>query len=340
MYSILFTPQATDVQISSVRRHLMNGGAASVDLLADGDRRVIIFDDPAGLIDLPSIGSMPGVESLPTGRVKNSRVAEALDSDDLDSGISGLTVIAGPCGIESEEQTVKIFSALAAEGLRFVRGGAYKPRTSPHDYQGPGADGLVMASQIASDYGLQLVSEIVDPRDVEFAVLHVAMIQIGTRSMQNFPLLKEAGMSGLPILLKRGMSATVEEWIGAAEHALSAGASSVIFCERGIRTFESATRNTLDLLGAAALKEKTHLRVIADPSHAAGRRSLVAQGARAAIAAGLDGVIVEVHHDPASARSDAAQALPLGEFAGLMRSIRSIREVLNADIEPLGTVLP
>ena len=340
MYSILFRPEATDLQISSVRRHLMNGGAAAVDLLADGDRRVIIFDDPAGLLDLTTVGEMPGVESLPTGRLKNSRVAEAIDSGDFDSGITGLTIIAGPCGIESEEQTSAIFSALAREGLRFVRGGAYKPRTSPHDYQGPGADGLVMASQLAGDFGLQLVSEIVDPRDVEFAVRHVAMIQIGTRSMQNFPLLKEAGMSGLPILLKRGMSATVEEWIGAAEHALDAGAASVIFCERGIRTFESATRNTLDILGAAALKEKTRLRVIADPSHAAGRRSLVAQGARAAIAAGLDGVIVEVHHDPASARSDAAQALPLAEFSGLMRSIRSIHEALNADIEPLGTVLP
>jgi 3-deoxy-D-arabino-heptulosonate 7-phosphate (DAHP) synthase len=251
---------------------------------------------------------MPGVESLPTGRLKNSRVAEAIDSGDLDSGIAGLTIIAGPCGIESEEQTSAIFSALAHEGLRFVRGGAYKPRTSPHDFQGPGRDGLVMASQIASDFGLQLVSEIVDPRDVEFAMQHVAMIQIGTRSMQNFPLLREA--------------------------------ASVLFCERGIRTFESATRNTLDILGAAALKEKTRLRVIADPSHAAGRRSLVAQGARAAIAAGLDGVIVEVHHDPASARSDAAQALPLEEFRRLMRSIRSIHEALNADIEPLGEDLP
>lgn len=340
MYSILFAPAATDHQVSSVRRHLMNRGAAQVDLLEDGGRRVVIFDDPAGMLDLEEIASLPGVDAMPSGRVKNSRVVDAVEPLDLDSGIERLTVIAGPCGIESEEQTSAIFAALARDGLRFVRGGAYKPRTSPHDYQGPGADGLVMASQIAADYGLQLVSEIVDPRDVEFAVRHVSMIQIGTRSMQNFPLLKEAGQSGLPILLKRGMSATVEEWIGAAEHALTAGAATVIFCERGIRTFESATRNTLDILGAAALKEKTRLRVIADPSHAAGRRSLVAQGALAAVAAGLDGVIVEVHHDPASARSDAAQALPLADFSRLLRSIRAVREALDADIEPLGAVMP
>ena len=329
MPAILFTDNATELQISGVKRHLMTQGAADVRSMFDGRQSMLLFDDPSGGVDPTQLRSMPGIASLLIGRTKNSLVSETQVDDDLDSGIDGLTIVAGPCGIESEEQTATIFAALAAEGLRFVRGGAYKPRTSPHDYQGPGVDGLEMASQIAADFGLQLVSEIVDPRDVEHAVQHVAMIQIGTRSMQNFPLLKEAGASGLPILLKRGMSATVEEWIGAAEHALVAGARSVIFCERGIRTFESATRNTLDLLGAVALKEKTHLRVIADPSHAAGRRSLVAAGARGAIAAGLDGVIVEVHHDPASARSDAAQALPIGEFSPMISSLRAIHDVVR-----------
>jgi 3-deoxy-7-phosphoheptulonate synthase len=259
---------------------------------------------------------------------KNLHVAHDTPKIPLDSGIDGLMMIAGPCGIESEEQVATIYEYLAGAGLRFVRGGAYKPRTSPHDFQGSGKSGLVMSSQIARDYGMQLVSEIVDPRDVEFAAQYVSMIQIGTRSMQNFPLLKEAGMSGLPILLKRGMSATVEEWIGAAEHALVAGAATVVFCERGIRTFESITRNTLDVLGAAALKEKTRMPVIIDPSHAAGRRSLVVQGALAGIAAGLDGAIVEVHHDPPSARSDAAQALPLAEFTRLMSLARNVHAAL------------
>ncbi len=329
MRAILFFEDATQLQISGVTRHLMTQGASEVSSMRDGGRHLLLFRDPAGNVDRAALANMPGIASVLEGTTKNSLVSEATSPINLDSGIEGLTIIAGPCGIESEEQTATIFAALAEEGLRFVRGGAYKPRTSPHDYQGPGIDGLVMASQIAADFGLQLVSEIVDPRDVEEAVRHVAMIQIGTRSMQNFPLLREAGSSGLPILLKRGMSATVEEWIGAAEHALAAGASSVIFCERGIRTFESATRNTLDLLGAVALKEKTHLRVIADPSHAAGRRSLVAAGARGAIAAGLDGVIVEVHHDPASARSDAAQALPIREFRPMMNALRAIREVVD-----------
>jgi 3-deoxy-7-phosphoheptulonate synthase len=242
-----------------------------------------------------------------------------------------LTIIAGPCGIETEEQTAAVFERMAEEGLRYVRGSAYKPRTSPHDYQGLGADGLEMASMVARDFGLQVVSEVIDPRDVEFAARHVAMIQIGTRSMQNYALLREAGQSGLPILLKRGMSATIEEWIGAAEHALQAGARTVLFCERGIRTFETSTRNTLDIVGAAALKERTALRVIADPSHAAGRRSLVPAGALAAVAAGLDGILVEVHNDPAAARSDAAQALHLDDFSRLMSKIRALLQALRAE---------
>jgi 3-deoxy-7-phosphoheptulonate synthase len=261
---------------------------------------------------------------------KNVHVASRAAPLDLTSGIEGLSIIAGPCSIESETQVSAIYSRLAREGLRLVRGGAYKPRTSPHDFQGEGRNGLVMSADIARDYGLQLVSEVVDPRDVEFAARHVAVLQIGTRSMQNFALLKEAGASGLPVLLKRGMSATVEEWIGAAEHVLVAGAATVLFCERGIRTFESITRNTLDILGAAALKERTNLPVLVDPSHAAGRRSLVVQGALAGLAAGLDGVLVEVHHDPASARSDAAQALPLDEFTHFMTLARNLREALNA----------
>ncbi|MEZ4785564.1 MAG: bifunctional 3-deoxy-7-phosphoheptulonate synthase/chorismate mutase [Candidatus Kapaibacterium sp.] len=329
MKSLLFHTDATDLQVKAAQRALMTAGAANITRMSSAGRTLMLVEDSAGLIDIQEFGKMPGVEVAMEASSKNGHVATAENSPIYDSGIEGLTIIAGPCGIETEEQVSAIFARMASEGIRYVRAGAYKPRTSPHDYQGPGEGGLEMASEIARDYGLQLVSEVVDPRDVEFAVQHVAMIQIGTRSMQNFALLKEAGRSGMPVLLKRGMSATVEEWIGAAEHALTAGAETVIFCERGIRTFETSTRNTLDLLGAMALKERTRLRVIADPSHAAGRRSLVAPGALAAIAAGLDGVIVEVHHDPASARSDAAQALPLDDFSVLMEKIRNIREALR-----------
>jgi len=332
MKAILFDKAATALQISAVKRALMNDGVAGLNLL-DGDRKVFLLSDPADEIRLDDYSAMPGVEGVLRQEDKNVRVAGDRPSINIESGIEGLTMIAGPCGIESEEQVAIIFEHLAAEGLRYVRGGAYKPRTSPHDYQGAGRPGLEIASEIARDYGLQLVTEVVDPRDVEQAARYISMIQIGTRSMQNFPLLKESGRSGLPILLKRGMSATVEEWIGAAEHALVAGAATVIFCERGIRTFESITRNTLDVLGAAALKEKTHLPVIIDPSHAAGRRSLVIQGALAGLAAGLDGVIVEVHHDPPSARSDAAQALPLADFTRLMRLARNIRAATMEEVQ-------
>lgn len=330
MKSILFSTTATPLQLAAVRRALVSAGAAGVTVL-EGDRTAFLVSDPSDEIRLDDYRHFPGVEAVQQASDKNERVAHATSSINLESGVEGLTVIAGPCGIESEEQIATVYEYLAKEGLRFVRGGAYKPRTSPHDFQGKGKNGLVIASEIARDYGLQLVSEVVDPRDVEFAAQHVAMIQIGTRSMQNFPLLKEAGASRLPVLLKRGMSATVEEWIGAGEHVLMAGAPVVMFCERGIRTFESITRNTLDVLGAAALKERTKMPVIVDPSHAAGRRSLVIQGALAGIAAGLDGMIVEVHNDPASARSDAAQALLLSDFSRLLRLTRNIREALTID---------
>ncbi len=328
MKAILFTSESTPLQLAAVKRELMEDGAAGLTEL-DGDRRILLVSDPSEEIHLERYRAMAGVASVLTESEKNIRVATDRPPMNLESGIDGMTVIAGPCGLESEEQVATIYEYLARMGLRYVRGGAYKPRTSPHDFQGQGKSGLLMSSQIARDYGLQLVSELVDPRDVEFAAPHIAMIQIGTRSMQNFALLKEAGASGLPVLLKRGMSATVEEWIGAAEHVLVAGAATVVFCERGIRTFESITRNTLDILGAAALKERTQLPVIVDPSHAAGRRSLVVQGALAGVAAGLDGLLVEVHHDPASARSDAAQALPLEEFSRLMSLARNIREAIR-----------
>jgi 3-deoxy-7-phosphoheptulonate synthase len=328
MKAILFTKESTPLQLAAVKRELMEDGAAGITELA-GERRVLLVSDPSEEIRLERYRQLPGVESVLNEDEKNIRVATDRPPINLESGIDGMTVIAGPCGLESEEQVATIYEYLARAGLRYVRGGAYKPRTSPHDFQGQGKSGLVMSSQIARDYGLQLVSELVDPRDVEFAAPHIAMIQIGTRSMQNFALLKEAGASGLPVLLKRGMSATVEEWIGAAEHVLVAGAATVVFCERGIRTFESITRNTLDILGAAALKERTQLPVIVDPSHAAGRRSLVVQGALAGVAAGLDGLLIEVHHDPASARSDAAQALPLAEFSRLMSLARNIREAIS-----------
>lgn len=327
MTTLIFTHDATPLQIEAVRRRLAGEGAAEITRMS-GERTAFLVDDPAGMVAFDAVRGMPGVESVLTATDKNRAVADTRPAAKLESGIEGLLVIAGPCSIESEEQVATVYEKMAEEGLRYVRGGAYKPRTSPHDFQGRGAEALVMSAEIARDFGLEIVSEVMDPRDVEFAARHVAMLQIGTRSMQNIPLLREAGASRLPVVLKRGMSATVEEWIGAAEHVLVAGAPVVIFCERGIRTFESITRNTLDVLGAAALKERTSMPVIVDPSHAAGRRSLVVQGALAGLAAGLDGLLIEVHNDPASARSDAAQALPLDDFSTMMLRSRALRAAL------------
>lgn len=328
MKSILFNKNVTKVQVSYIKRKLMNSGASSIQELS-GDRVILLIEDPANLIDFDEYKLLENVESILSTFEKNIHVTNDIPSINIQSGIDDKMIIAGPCGVESEEQVAIIYKHLSKEGLRYVRGGAYKPRTSPHDFQGLGKSGLLIASDIARDYGLQLISEIVDPRDVEFASRYISVIQIGTRSMQNFPLLKEASQSGLPILLKRGMSATVEEWIGAGEHCLVAGSPLVIFCERGIRTYESITRNTLDILGAVALKERTKMPVIIDPSHAAGRRSLVIQAGLAGIASGLDGIIVEVHNDPASAKSDASQALPLDEFTILLNKARAINEVLT-----------
>lgn len=327
MKSILLKKEVLKSQVAEIKRTLMNCGAASIQEL-QGERIIMLIDDPAQIIDFEELRKNELIECVLSSSEKNIHATSYLPQINITSGIENKMIIAGPCGVESEEQVAIIYKHLSKEGLRYVRGGAYKPRTSPHDFQGLGKSGLVIASDTAKDYGLQLISEVVDPRDVEFAARYISVIQIGTRSMQNFPLLKEAGMSGLPILLKRGMSATVEEWIGAAEHCLVAGSPMIIFCERGIRTYENITRNTLDILGAVALKEKTKMPVIVDPSHAAGRRSLVAQGALAGLAAGLDGIIVEVHNDPASARSDASQALPLEDFSHLLAKARAMNEAL------------
>jgi 3-deoxy-7-phosphoheptulonate synthase len=230
-------------------------------------------------------------------------------------------VIAGPCSVESERQIQETAQAVAAAGGHMLRGGAFKPRTSPYAFQGLGAEGLRYLRSAGRSSGLPVVTEVLDAQDVGLVAEHADMLQIGARSMQNFTLLRAAGRSGRPVLLKRAAGATVDEWIHAAEYILAEGNDQVVLCERGIRSFEPCTRATLDLAGAAAARQRTSLPVIADPSHATGRRDLVAPMARAAIGAGLDGVIVEVHPDPDRSVSDAAQTISTEEFARLMLSL-------------------
>jgi 3-deoxy-7-phosphoheptulonate synthase/chorismate mutase len=222
--------------------------------------------------------------------------------------------IFGPCAVESQEQVSKVAEAIGAKGLRLIRGGAYKPRTSPYDFQGLGLEGLKMLKAAADQYNLAVVSEIVTPHHLEEALPYVDVVQVGARNMQNFELLKAVGQINKPVLLKRGMSATIDEFINAAEYIIASGNSQIILCERGIRTYEKATRNTLDISAVPILKQETHLPVFVDVTHSTGRRDLLLPAAKAAIAIGADGVMAEVHPDPAVALSDAAQQMDLNQF--------------------------
>jgi 3-deoxy-7-phosphoheptulonate synthase len=241
-----------------------------------------------------------------------------------------LVVIAGPCSVESEEQTMTTAQAVKDAGANMLRGGAFKPRTSPYSFQGLGLDGLKILARAKQATGLPIVTEVIDPRDVSWVAEFADVLQIGTRNMQNFALLKEVGRAGRPVLLKRGMYSTLEEWLNCAEYILSEGNPDVILCERGIRTFESYTRNTLDLSAVPAIKELTHLPIIVDPTHSTGKISLIGPMSMAAVAAGVDGLIIEVHHNPQEAKCDADQALTPGMFKGIMKQLRPMRAFMDS----------
>jgi 3-deoxy-7-phosphoheptulonate synthase len=235
-------------------------------------------------------------------------------------------VMAGPCSVENEAMLLETARFVAARGARILRGGAFKPRTSPYSFQGLGEAGLRMLAAARDETGLKVVSEVVTPADVELVARHVDMLQVGTRNMQNYALLQEVGRAGKPVLLKRGMSSTVEEWLLAAEYVLSRGNRDVVLCERGIRTFETSTRFTLDLNSVPLVRELSHLPVVVDPSQGTGRWSLVRPMSLAAVAAGAQGLIVEVHPRPNEALSDGAQSLDFENFERLMRELRTLLE--------------
>jgi 3-deoxy-7-phosphoheptulonate synthase len=249
--------------------------------------------------------------------------------DDVTIGGGDITVIAGPCAVESREQLLATARAVAAAGALLLRGGAFKPRTSPYSFQGLGEEGLHLLAEARHETGLKVVTEVVAPDDVELVSRHADVLQIGARNMQNFRLLSAAGAQARPVLLKRGMMATIEELLLAAEYIVAAGNPRVILCERGIRTYETSTRCTLDISAVPVLKEKTHLPVVVDPSHAAGRRELVPALALAAVAAGADGIIVEVHPDPERALSDGRQSLGPEAFAAMMENVRRVAAALG-----------
>ena len=250
----------------------------------------------------------------------------------VEVGGSDVVVIAGPCAVESREQLFETAKAVKAGGARILRGGAFKPRSSPYSFQGLGEEGLKLLALIRKETGLPVVTEVMDTRQVEMVSGYADMLQIGSRNMQNYPLLKEAGMSKKPILLKRGMMATIEEFLLAAEYILNQGNEHIILCERGIRTFETSTRNTLDLSAVPMLKRLSHLPVIVDPSHGTGLSWMVPSMAKAAVAVGADGIIMEVHYKPEEAICDGKQSLNLNDFNQLMTDLKKIAVAIGRDI--------
>ena len=250
----------------------------------------------------------------------------------VEIGGAVIVIIAGPCAVESQEQLSDTAWAVKKGGARILRGGAFKPRSSPYSFQGLGEEGLRLLRSIRSETGIPFVTEVMDTRQVEMVEGYADMLQVGSRNMQNYPLLKEVGMTRKPVLLKRGMMATIEEFLHAAEYILSQGNENVILCERGIRTFETSTRNTLDLSAVPMLKQLTHLPVIVDPSHGTGIRWMVPAMAKAAVAAGADGLIMEVHYKPEEALCDGYQSLSLDEFSQLMIGLRKIAVSVDREI--------
>ncbi|TAM75847.1 3-deoxy-7-phosphoheptulonate synthase [bacterium] len=247
-------------------------------------------------------------------------------------GGTAIALMAGPCSVESEQQIETTARAVSRAGANFLRGGAFKPRTSPYAFQGLGEQALRYLRTCADAFGLAVVTEVMDVRDVELVAAHADVLQIGARNMQNFNLLREVGAARKPVLLKRGLSATIEEWLMAAEYIYVGGNHDVVLCERGIRTFETATRNTLDLSAVPLVHLLTHLPVIVDPSHGTGRRDLIAPMSRAAVAAGADGLMLEVHPNPAQAKSDGPQSITPEDFGAVVRSVRPIAEALGREL--------
>lgn len=255
-----------------------------------------------------------------------------IDVDGVPVGGDEVIMMAGPCTVESEEQLDTTARAVAAGGARILRGGAYKPSTSPYSFQGMGVEGLRLLREISNRYGLKVVTEVMDLRKVDLVCEYADLLQVGTRNMQNYDLLREVGMARKPVLLKRGMSAKIDEWLLAAEYIASSGNENIILCERGVRTFETSTRNTLDLSAVPAVKALSHLPVIVDPSQGTGKRDLVPPMCRAAVAAGADGLIVEVHPNPDHAIKDGAQSITIETFQEMMPSLSKVAEAVGRSL--------
>ncbi|MFY9673494.1 MAG: 3-deoxy-7-phosphoheptulonate synthase [Terriglobales bacterium] len=333
---VVMQAQATEEQVRAVCQKIESLGYRAHSI-PGAQRTAIGITGNKGEIDQGALDDLPGVQEVIRVSKPYKLVSRDTKPDNtilkfangVTIGGPNLVIMAGPCGIESREQAFAIAEPVARAGAQFFRGGAYKPRTSPYSFQGMGEDGLKIMAEIRDRFGLLIVTEAVDYESLDLVDQYADMIQIGARNMQNFSLLKRAGRARKPVLLKRGMSATLEEFLMAAEYVMSEGNYNVVLCERGVRTFADHTRNTLDLSVVPAVQRLSHLPIIVDPSHGTGKRNKVTPLSRAAVAVGADGLIIEVHHDPDRALSDGMQSLYPDQFEALMGQVRQIAAVLG-----------
>jgi 3-deoxy-7-phosphoheptulonate synthase len=331
---VVMKNDATDAQVQSVIKEIEKMGYRGVPM-PGAIRTAICILGNKGPIEAAQLLALDGVkEAIPVTRQyklvsrETHPDATVVTVGDVKIGGGEPVIMAGPCAVESEEQALTIANIVKKGGAKVFRGGAFKPRTSPYSFQGLGNKGLKILEKVRSETGLLIVTEATDTTNITAVEKSADIIQIGARNMQNYALLRMAGQTKKPVLLKRGLAATIEEWLMATEYIMSEGNNRVILCERGIRTFADNTRNTLDLSAIPSIKEASHLPVIADPSHAAGRRDYVIPLSRGAIAVGADGLIIEVHHDPAHAMSDGAQSLFPAQFEQLMQEINKLKQYL------------
>ena len=336
---VVMKPGFTPEQMQAAVR-VMEAGGVKVMVSRGSETTILGAEGNAAGIDRERLSLLPGVERVMRVSEPYKMANRKYHPDDTVIPLPGggavggsrLAVFAGPCSVESREQIVSIARQVAADGACALRGGAFKPRTSPYSFQGMGTDGIRLLAEARAETGLPIVSEILSTEDLDLFEEYVDVIQIGARNMQNFDLLKHMGRVTKPILLKRGLSSTIEEWLMSAEYIMSAGNTQVILCERGIRTFETYTRNTLDLSAVLAVKKQSHLPVVVDPSHACGQAWMVERMAMAAVAAGADGLIIEVHNDPARALCDGPQSITPDAFAALMEKLRPLAACMGRTV--------
>src|SRR6266545_4336093 len=341
---IIMEHSATEEQVQKVIETLVevgydvhrSSGVTHTVLGAVGSPRQVV--DPTALELLPGVREVVKISEPYKLVGRTFKAADTVvDVGGVKVGGPEVIVMAGPCSVETREQLGTVARAVQAAGARVLRGGAFKPRTSPYSFQGHGEEALRWMREAADQTGLAVISEVMDLRTIDMMMRYVDCLQVGARNMQNFDLLKELGKVKKPVLLKRGLSATIEEWLLSAEYILAGGNHQVVLCERGIRTFENATRNTLDISAIPVVKKRSHLPIVVDPSHGTGRRDKVIPMARAAIAAGADGLLIEVHPDPERALCDGAQSLFPEQFERLMSELRVIAPVLGRTL-PLARV--